>query len=176
MHKEEKENEKRIEKNRNETATSHLWAESVCVYLNLKAFTEPRMLKAKMRTQKQRPTTQTYQTTMRKKIIYIDKYTNGLVVKTFTIHFPISSNNAKHKHNKWFCYMDRGNRHFMRLLVFVIVCLSGAQERDVIHSCAEPNIGIDWEHKVSVARFECSLLSITIWQYKWLTTIDSQSK
>lgn len=49
----------------------------------------------------------------------IDKYTNGLVVKTFTIHFPISSNNAKHKHNKWFCYMDHGNRHFMWLLVFV---------------------------------------------------------
>lgn len=61
---------KESKKNRNETKQQQAICEqNVCVfaYLNLKAFTEPRMLKAKMRTQKQRPTTQTYQTTMRKK-------------------------------------------------------------------------------------------------------------
>lgn len=54
--------------------------------------------------------------------------------------------------------MDRGNRHFMRLLVFAIVCLSSAQERDVIHSCEKPNIGIDRLEAQSVC---CSVRMLT---------------
>lgn len=42
-----------------------------------------------------------------------------LCVKTFTIHFPISSNNAKHKHNKWFCYMETPSSIGM----FACVCM-----------------------------------------------------
>lgn len=45
------------------------------------------------------------------KHIYI-KHKNGLIVKVFSIHLPISSNNAKHKHNKWFCSMNHNIRHF----------------------------------------------------------------